>query len=59
VEAELKANYPDSIIELIKGAGGVFDVKCDGTLIYSKQNTEGRRFPQEGEVTRLIKEKVG
>jgi len=55
VEAELKANYPDSNVTLLKGSGGIFDVKCDGKLIYSKQNIEGNRFPNEGEITRLIK----
>jgi selT/selW/selH-like putative selenoprotein len=59
VEAELKANYPDSNIKLIKGDGGIFDIKCNGMLIYSKHNTKGQRFPNEGEITRLIKEKVG
>jgi selT/selW/selH-like putative selenoprotein len=59
VEAELRASYPGSDIELIKGAGGIFDVKCDGTLIYSKKNTEGQRFPNNGEIAKLIKEKVG
>lgn len=59
MEAELKANYPDSKIELKEGGGGVFDVKCDGTLVFSKKNSEGQRFPYEGEVTKLIKEKTG
>ena len=34
--------------ELIKGGGGIFDVKADGDLIYSKQKTG--RFPEEAEV---------
>jgi selT/selW/selH-like putative selenoprotein len=55
VEAELKENYPDSTVTLIKGSGGIFDVKCDGKLIFSKQNIEGQRFPNEGEITKLIK----
>jgi selT/selW/selH-like putative selenoprotein len=59
VEAELKANYPDSNVKLIKGGGGIFDVKCDGKLIYSKQNIEGRRFPNEGEISTLIKQEAG
>jgi len=58
VEAELKANYPDSNIKLIEGGGGIFDVKCNGKLIYSKQNVEGRRFPNEGEIARLIKQEM-
>ena len=54
MEAELKAKYPDSTIKLIKGGGGIFDVKCDGKLIYSKLNTKGQRFPNDGEISGLI-----
>jgi predicted Rdx family selenoprotein len=59
VEAELKANYPDSNVKLIEGGGGIFDVKCKGKLIYSKQNIEGKRFPNEGEITKLIEQEIG
>jgi selT/selW/selH-like putative selenoprotein len=59
VEAELKASYPDSHIQLVKGEGGIFDVKCNGRLIYSRLNIEGRRFPHEGEIVRLIQEEKG
>ena len=38
---------------LIKAGGGDFDVYVNGSLIFSK-NKEGR-FPNEGEVERLIK----
>ena len=38
---------------LIKGGGGDFDVYVDNVLIFSKKK-EGR-FPNEGEVERLIK----
>jgi hypothetical protein len=54
VEAELKAKYPDSNIKLIRGGGGIFDVKYDGKLIYSKLNTKGQQFPNDGEISRLI-----
>ena len=37
----------------MKGSGGVFDVVVDGTLVYSKGETG--RFPEEGEVTGLLK----
>jgi len=37
---------------LIKGGGGDFDVYVDNVLIFSKKE---RRFPNEGEVERLIK----
>lgn len=52
MEAEVKAQYPDSNVTLRKGSGGIFDVKCDGTLIYSKGDKQ--RFPNEGEITALI-----
>jgi len=55
VEAELKASYPGSNITLVKGSGGIFDVKYNGKLIFSKQKVEGQRFPNEGEITRLVK----
>jgi len=54
VEVELKENYPGSNIKLIKGGGGIFDVKCDGKLVYSKLNIKGQRFPNDGEISELI-----
>ncbi len=45
MEAELKANYPNSNIELIEGSGGIFDVECKGTLIYSKKIVKESDFP--------------
>jgi selenoprotein W-related protein len=38
---------------LIKGSGGVFDVKVDGRLVYSKFETG--RFPEPGEVVGLLR----
>lgn len=38
--------------ELIKGDGGVFDVRVDGKLVYAKHDTG--RFPEPGEVLKLI-----
>jgi selT/selW/selH-like putative selenoprotein len=58
VEAEIKASYPDANIKLIAGGGGIFDVKCNGKLIYSKQNIEGKRFPNVGEITGLIRQTI-
>jgi len=34
--------------ELIRGGGGIFDVKADGRLIYSRHQTG--RFPEHEEV---------
>jgi selT/selW/selH-like putative selenoprotein len=59
VEKELKATYPDANVKLIKGSGGIFEVKCDNKVIYSKQQVEGQRFPNEGEITRQIKREMG
>lgn len=59
MEAEVKTDYPDSEVTLIKGGGGIFEVKCDGKLIYSKQKIAGQRFPNTGEIARLINEEKG
>ena len=37
---------------MIKGGGGIFDVKLDGQLIYSKHDTG--RFPENDEVLSQI-----
>ena len=39
--------------ELIEGSGGVFIVSVDGDIVYDKKETG--RFPNEGEVTQLMK----
>lgn len=56
MEAEVKAGYPDSDVTLIRGGGGIFEVKCNGKLIYSKQRIAGQRFPNAGEIAGLIKQ---
>ncbi|TNE47251.1 MAG: SelT/SelW/SelH family protein [Deltaproteobacteria bacterium] len=49
--AELKEQFGvDS--KLIEGSRGIFDVKVDGALVFSKHNVG--RFPNPGEVTGLI-----
>ena len=45
--AELKKKYGVSA-QLIKGAGGVFEVTLDGDLIFSKKALG--RFPEHSEV---------
>lgn len=59
MEAELKAKYPDADITLIKGSGGIFDVTFNGKVIYSKLDVDRQRFPNEGEITRLIGKEMG
>jgi len=38
--------------KLIEGGNGIFDVKVDGKLVYSKKETN--KFPDQGEVLSLI-----
>lgn len=38
--------------ELIEGSGGVFEVKVDGTLVFSKKK-EGR-FPEDAEILKAL-----
>ena len=38
---------------MIRGSGGIFDVKADGKLIFSKH--ERGRFPDSGEVEGAIR----
>ncbi len=42
--------------ELIGGAGGIFDVKVNGKLIFSKH--EQGRFPENDEILGLMKKKA-
>jgi selT/selW/selH-like putative selenoprotein len=58
VGVELKAKFPDANIKLIEGSGGIFNVKYNDKIIYSKQNIEGQRFPENGEITRLIENEI-
>ena len=60
VSVELRNNFKDVNIELIKGSSGVFDVMLMGDsyntadrLVFSK-HIKGR-FPDDGEITKLLK----
>jgi selT/selW/selH-like putative selenoprotein len=41
--------------ELIRGKDGVFDVRVDGALVFSKHQLD--RFPEPGEVERAIEQR--
>ncbi len=43
--------------QLIKGAGGVFDVIADDTVVFSKD--EEQRFPQDIEVIEALRQLGG
>jgi len=49
---EIEKNF-DIKVNLIGGSGGIFDVKLEDKIIYSKHDR--RRFPQEGEMTEILK----
>jgi selenoprotein W-related protein len=56
VEKELGAAFSDISVELIPGHGGVFEVRLDDKLIYTKSDTG--RFPDAGEIIGIIKNSV-
>ena len=43
--------------ELAKGRNGVFDVACDGELVFSKHR-DGR-YPEAGEIVRALQARRG
>ena len=43
--------------ELAKGANGVFDVACDGKLVFSKYRD--RRYPEPEEIIDALKARQG
>jgi len=43
-----------TLIKLIKGDRGIFDVRANGALIYSKKEC-GDRFPTHAEVITLLR----
>ena len=55
--AELKAAWPETDVRLIPSSGGVFEVKVDGELIFSKKAL--RRHAEPGEVVGLIRSREG
>jgi len=50
--AELKREF-DVEARLIRGGGGIFDIRVDGDLVFSKFRVG--RFPDPGEVEELVR----
>lgn len=48
--------YEVGALTLIPGSGGVFEVKVDDQLVFSKEKTD--RFPNPGELKSLVGPKV-
>jgi selT/selW/selH-like putative selenoprotein len=40
----------------VKGPVGVFDVRIDGDLVFSKHSTD--RFPEPGEIEKLLERRL-
>jgi selenoprotein W-related protein len=55
--AELKQAWPDTDVLLIPSSGGVFEVKVDSDLVFSKKAL--RRHAEPGEVVKLIRARGG
>jgi len=56
LEVELKSNFDHVNMELISSGGGVFEVTLNNDLIFSKKILD--RFPEEGEIEKLIRENL-
>ena len=54
--AELDREFATAA-QLIRGGGGIFDVKVDGELVFSKHRVG--RFPEDGEVPKAIRRRGG
>ena len=55
---ELLVTFGDDLgeVALMPGTGGVFDVRLDGELIFSKRSAG--RFPESKELKQLIRDRV-
>lgn len=59
VVGELTRDYQHLIdkLTLIMGSKGIFDIKVDGQMVFSK--ADEKRFPAEGEILTLFENAVG
>jgi len=55
---EIKKEFPDADCELIRGGGGIYDIKLGDALAYSK-HANGNQFPEEGIVVAKLQELTG
>lgn len=52
MKAALEKKFSSVDIELIESGGGVFEVVCDGKLIFSKKKLG--RFPEHSEIIDML-----
>jgi selenoprotein W-related protein len=55
---ELLTTFEGAIgeVALVPGVGGVFDVRVDGEVIFSRQ--QQRRFPESKELKQLVRDRI-
>ncbi len=55
---ELLTTFDEELgeVALMPGTGGVFEIRCEGELIYSRK--EEGRFPEAKEVKQLVRDRV-
>ncbi len=58
VAQELLTTFVDDLAEvaLVPGTGGVFDIRLDGELLFSRK--DAGRFPEAKEVKQLVRDKI-
>ena len=53
---EITSVYKDAVVELVPGGSGDFLVEVDGKELFFNKNFDKVRFPNEGEILKLIEE---
>jgi selenoprotein W-related protein len=55
---ELLTTFVDDLAEvaLVPGTGGVFDIRLDSELLFSRKDTG--RFPEAKEIKQLVRDKI-
>lgn len=54
MEEEILGKFPDAKIEMKIGGRGDFIVEVDDKIIFSKKELSPERFPENGEILKLI-----
>jgi selenoprotein W-related protein len=58
VAQELLSTFSEELgeVALVPGRGGVFDVRLDGELLFSR--AEHKRFPEAAELKQLVRDRI-
>ncbi len=55
---EIKKEFPEAECEVIRGGGGIYDIKLGDEMVYSR-HANGNQFPEEGVVVAKLRELHG